>query len=155
METNEIIINEVILAEIVSLVQDTDFDNSLVSCVLSRLYDFGYSVKENDVFLVAFSIRAVDSELKNKCNISQIPEGLQNIAVDRVCGRILMELKATKRLDSIYDLDSVIESVKIGDTDISFGDSSKSPEQRLDILISSLKSRGEGELACYRRIKWF
>ncbi len=148
-------VDYVIVGEILSMVQDTSFDTRLVSCVLSRLMDFGYTVTENDVFLVAFSIRAVDSEIRNKCNIKELPEGLHVSAINRVFGTILLELKSTNRLGSVVDLDSAVESVKIGDTDISFGDSSKSPEQRLDTLISSLKSCGEGELVCYRKLRWF
>ncbi len=155
MSTNENAVDEVILDEIVSLVQDTDFDNKLVSCVLLRLSSLGYTVLENDVFLVSFSIDKVDKAIKQKCNVNELPEGLYNVAIDRVCGEVLYSLQATQRLGSNFDVDTALESIKMGDTTISFSDNTKNPAQRIDLLINSLKSCGEGEFSCYRKIKWF
>ncbi len=154
MSTNENAVDVVIVDEIISLVQDTDFDNKLVSCVLLRLSSLGYTVVENDVFLVSFCIDKVDKSIKQKCNTNELPQGLHNIAVDRVCGEVLYSLQATKRLSSTFEVDSALESIKMGDTTLSFSDSTKSPAQRIDLLIDSLKICGEGEFSCYRKIKW-
>ncbi len=145
--------NEVIINQIMLLIEDTSFDTSLVSCVFKRLLDFGYTVLEADVYLVVFSIQKVDKLIKNECNVSAIPEGLKNIAIDRVCGEVLFSLKSTKKLLDSYTFENVPESVKIGDTSISFG-GSVSEEQRFDILINKLRTCGEEEFICYRKIKW-
>ena len=50
--------------------------------VKERLESFGYALKDSDEAILTFSIQKVENTIKNDCNLSSIPEGLANIAVD-------------------------------------------------------------------------
>ena len=51
------------------------------------------------------------------------------------------------------NLETEIKQIQEGDTNITFSDSSKTQEQRLDEYINYL-IRKEINLACYRRLRW-
>ena len=54
--------------------------------VKERLRSFGYEVQDGDEAIIAFSIQKVENTIKNDCNVSSIPDGLENIAVDMAAG---------------------------------------------------------------------
>ncbi len=148
--------DDVIIDEILGLVNGTSFDYKLIETVIKKLSSFGYSVTENDLFALAFSIQKVDRSIKNSCNTMVIPEGLYNTSVDRVCGEFLFAKKQTGQLDSTFNFETAVKQIQMGDTNITYaiGDGSQTMEQRIDALISVLMNSGEGEMACYRKIKW-
>lgn len=123
--------------------------------VISRLESFGYTVTDGDSWMIGFAVQKVESSIKNECNVTLIPDGLYKVAVDMVCGEFLFTKKSTGKLEG-FNLDSALKSVQAGDTNVTFavGQGSKTPEQRLDTLLSYLVGNGRGELACYRKIKW-
>ncbi len=149
MEINEVLVNSIML-----LIPASDFDKESVAGILLRLKDFGYEATEKDVFLIAFSIRNVEREIKNKCNLSTLQKDLLDIGVNRVCGEVLFSLKAANQLNITFELEGALEQVQLGDVSVSFNDSTKSNEQRLDNLILDLRVTGENEFSCYRKIKW-
>lgn len=129
-------------------------ESSLTESVLKRLDSFGYEIKTDDTFLIAFSIETVGQTIKNECNVTEIPEGLINIAVDMICGEILSCKHRAGQLElSTLDLDGALESVKVGNATVSF-DNNTSDEIKLNTLISMLSNAGRGQFACYRQIKW-
>lgn len=140
----------VLLAEKVNAITKSEFTET----VLKRLDSFGYIVKEEDVFLIGFSIQNIEQYVKNECNISVIPDGLISSVVDRVCGEILSAKYGTGQLEiASLDLEGALGAVNVGDVSVSFknGDSD---EEKLTNLISLLTNAGRGEFACYRAIKW-
>ena len=99
-------------------------------------------------------MQKVENSIKNDCNVSEIPEGLMNIAVDMVCGEVLSVKYRTGQLElTSLDLDGAIASVTVGGASVSF-DNNTSDVGKFDVLISLLANSGRGEFACYRRIKW-
>lgn len=129
-------------------------ESSLTESVLKRLDSFGYTLSEADVYAIAFCVQKVEDSVKNDCNVSEIPEGLMNIAVDMVCGEMLGTLYRTGKLSlDALDLDGAIASVSAGDTSVSF-DSAMSDDGKFTTLVQSLQGAGRGEFACYRKIKW-
>lgn len=125
-----------------------------VDTVKERLKSFGYEVKESDKFSLIFCVDKVRNTIKNDTNQSEVPEGLEHIAVDRVCGEFLFTKKQTGQLNiGELDLDGAVTSIKEGDTQINF-DAGSSDESRFNQLVNYLMNQGEGDLICFRKIRW-
>lgn len=142
-----------------AVLNDSAFDDELILLILKRLETLGYklTVNDNNVWLIAFSINEVVSLIKNFCNISAIPKELNHIVIERVAGKVLYNQKSTGQSDDLpIDLETAVKSVQTGDTNVTFaiGEGSMTDEQRFDAIVSSLLNTGEGELICFRKIKW-
>jgi hypothetical protein len=125
--------------------------------VKERLQSFGYTLKDGDEVILNFSIQKVENTIKNDCNVSSIPDGLVNIAVDMAIGEFLTAKKTFSPNDIAgLDLDFAVKQIQTGDTNTVFatGESSLTPEQRLNAFVSYLLTYGRDEFSCYRKIKW-
>lgn len=128
-----------------------------VKSVIERLTEIGYEVKESDTFSLTFCVEKVTNTIKNETNLSEVPDGLSNIAVDMAVGEFLLG-KKTFAPDDIagLDLTGVVKDIKEGDTTISFGtgESTQTPEQRLTTYINYLLNYGKAEFSSFRQLKW-
>lgn len=128
-----------------------------VKSVIERLTEIGYEVKESDTFSLTFCVEKVTNTIKNETNLSEVPDGLSNIAVDMAAGEFLLG-KKTFAPDDItgLDLTGVVKDIKEGDTTVSFGtgEGTMTPEQRLTTYINYLLNYGKAEFSSYRRLKW-
>lgn len=125
--------------------------------VKERLQSFGYTPKDGDEVILNFSIQKVENTIKNDCNVSSIPDGLVNIAVDMAIGEFLTAKKTFSPNDIAgLDLDFAVKQIQTGDTNTVFatGESSLTPEQRLNAFVSYLLTYGRDEFSCYRKIRW-
>ena len=125
--------------------------------VKERLQSFGYELKDGDEVSLNFSIQKVENTVKNDCNISSIPDGLVNIAVDMAAGEFLTAKKTFSPKDIAgLDLDFAVKQIQEGDTNTVFaiGEGSMTAEQRLDNFLNYLLTYGRDEFSRYRRIKW-
>lgn len=125
--------------------------------IKERLQSLGYTVKDSDDIAINFAMQKVENTIKNDCNISAIPDGLMNIAIDMVVGEFLMSKKTFAPNDLLnFNLDSAVKQIQEGDTNISFavGEGSKTDEQRLDSFIDYLLNYGRDEFITYRRFRW-
>lgn len=125
--------------------------------VKERLQSFGYTLKDGDEVILNFSIQKVENTIKNDCNVSPIPDGLVNIAVDMAIGEFLTAKKTFSPNDIAgLDLDFAVKQIQTGDTNTVFatGESSLTPEQRLNAFVSYLLTYGRDEFSCYRKIRW-
>ena len=131
------------------------YESGLTELVLKRLDSFGYEPKEEDAFIIGFSVQKVENNIKDDCNITDIPEGITSIAVDMSCGEILDTLYRTGKLDvGNIALDGAIASVTLGDATVSFDNTTSDNSGTFTALINSLKNSGKGCFACYRTVKW-
>jgi len=123
--------------------------------VKKRLESFGYIVTDADAWVLDFIIKKVENHIKNQCNTSTVPEELHEIAVDMVVGEFLLNKKSIGQLEG-FDLETAVKQIQEGDTSVTFaiGDGNKTPEERLDELISYLMNYGKGKFTAYRCIKW-
>lgn len=125
--------------------------------VIERLASFGYTVTEADSWVLTFIIEKVENHIKNSCNILIIPDGLYQIAVDMAVGNFLFQKKAVDA-DSLagIDLSAAVKQIQEGDTSVTYavGEGSRTPEQRLDGVISWLMTYGEKDFVKYRCISW-
>ena len=125
--------------------------------VKERLQSFGYTLKDGDEVILNFSIQKVENTIKNDCNVSSIPDGLVNIAVDMAIGEFLTAKKTFSPNDIAgLDLDFAVKQIQTGDTNTVFatGERSLTPEQRLNAFVSYLLTYGRDEFSCYRKIRW-
>ena len=125
--------------------------------IKERLQSIGYAVKDSDDIAINFAMQKVENTIKNDCNISAIPDGLMNIAIDMVVGEFLMSKKTFAPDDLLnFNLDAAIKQIQAGGTNISFavGEGSKTDEQRLDSFIDYLLNYGRDEFITYRRFRW-
>jgi len=126
--------------------------------VKERLLTLGYHVESNDYSAICFSLEKVEDIIKNDCNVSEIPTGLQNIAVDMAVGDFLLMKKtfAPKDLDCLDLTSPAVKQIQLGDTNTVFGigEGSLTDEQRLDRLINYLLTNGREQFSCFRRIRW-
>lgn len=129
----------------------------MLNKVKERLQSFGYKVQSGDEAIISFSVQKVENTIRNDCNVSSIPDGLENIAIDMAAGEFLTA-KKTFSPDSIagLDLDYAVKQIQIGDTNTVFatGEGSLTAEQRLNSFLNYLLTYGRDEFSCFRRIKW-
>ena len=100
----------------------------------------------------AESLRTADIALINERIVSDT-----SVVIERVAGNVLYNQKSTGQSDDLpVDLEIAVKSVQTGDTNVTFaiGEGSMTDEQRFDAIVSSLLKTGEGELICFRKIKW-
>ena len=143
-----------VLANILTIMNNTSLSEPFYEAVLKRLVSFGYDLEEDDGWVLCFCMQKVENHIKNFCNIDSIPDGLFNAAVDRVCGEFLFTKKQTGQLNiGELDLDGAVTSIKEGDTQINF-DAGSSDESRYNQLVNYLMNQGEGDLICFRKIRW-
>lgn len=129
----------------------------MLDMVKERLQSFGYEIQDGDEIILNFSIQKVENTIKNDCNVSSIPDGLVNIAVDMAVGEFLTA-KKTFSSDSIagLDLDFAVKQIQTGDTNTVFatGEGSLTAEQRLNNFLNYLLTYGRDQFSCYRKIRW-
>ena len=118
--------------------------------IIKRLASLGYVVTELDTCLLEFCTAKIENHIKNACNISSIPDGLWQVVVERICGEFLFVKKAS---GMGFDFEAVVKTVSAGDTTVTF-DVGQSAEAHFDNLLHTMMCTGEGDLACYRKIKW-
>lgn len=145
-----------IIEDIVNTINEEEVDENFVEKVLQRLLSLSYTPKEEDSWVIAFCIQKVENHIKNSCNVFSIPNGLIEIAIDRICGEFLFSKKQSGQLSNEFDLDVAVKQVQAGDTNVTFAvnEGSETTETRLNKLIQYLMSIGESDFVCYRQIKW-
>jgi len=123
--------------------------------ITTRLSSLGYNVVEADTWMIAFFVQKVSNHIKSECNLSSIPDALNNIAVDMVVGEFLSSKKDTGQLRE-FNFDAAIKQIEEGDTSVTyaFGAGSLTPEQRFDALLGHMMNSGKSAFASYRRFKW-
>lgn len=124
--------------------------------VIAYLEALGVQVATGDA-LLGMVINNVGWKLKNLTNQSEIPEGLEPMAIRMAAGEYLSTLKGMGLLDlATVDLEAAEKQIKEGDTQITYsvGEGTLTPEQRLDSLIAAMISGNMGEIYRYRRFIW-
>lgn len=119
--------------------------------ITDRLKQLGHEIKIEEEIALNFVKKRVEEHVLNFCNVTEIPDGVENHIIDRICGEYLHELNNLGKLTE-FDTNRCIEQIELGDTNVKFKGSSQ--EDRINMIISALIGRLDGELLCYRQIKW-
>lgn len=147
-----------IIENIIKIINKEEVDEEFIEKILKRLLSFGYKPSEEDSWMITFCMQKVENHIKNSCNISEIPDGLKEIEIDRICGEFLFSKKQTGQLnaDNGFDVEMAIKQVQAGDTNVTFaiGEGAETLESKLNALILYLLNCGESDFICYRQIKW-
>lgn len=147
-----------IIENIIVIINKEEVNEEFIEKILKRLISFGYIPNENDSWIITFCMQKVENHIKNSCNISEIPNELKEVEIDRICGEFLFSKKQSGQLNAEngFDLEMAIKQVQAGDTNVTFavGEGSETLETKLNTLISYLLNYGESDFVCYRQIKW-
>lgn len=125
----------------------------LIDDIKNRLKMIGYEWKKEDETVINFVIDKVENSIKTRCNIDEIPNTLEQIIVDRVCGEFLYSFKSTGNLEG-FNFEASIKEIKDLDTTVVYAVGSDSSEKQFDLLIDSLRNYGEREVLSFRRLRW-
>ncbi len=131
-------------------------DTQFIQRVNERLSSLGYEVLITDNFSINFLANKVFKRITSECNLVEVPDDLEYILIDMVCGEFLYSKKQIGGLNDVFDLETAVKTIKTGDTDVTYalGNGSETVEERLNKLIYHLMTYGEKEFLCYRKIKW-
>ena len=135
------------------ILKDTNL-TAFTEDVVNRLVSFGYIPTEDDAWMIAFSTKGTVNHVLNEINHTTVPEGLFEVVVDMVCGEVLNAKFLSGQLDlTALDLDGMIQSVKEGDTTVTFS-AEGTDEAKLKGLLSWLIQGKGSDLVCYRKMRW-
>ena len=137
-------------------IRDGSFKEFTPDVVITNKIPWPYNPAAHDDPLLDIALNNVQWRIKNLSNLSEIPEGLESLAVSMAVGEYLNMKKCSGQLEG-FDLDAAaVKSIQEGDTNITFalGEGSSTPEQRLNSLIDYLINGRIGEIYRYRRLVW-
>ena len=104
---------------------------------------------DTDTPILEYLIGAETRRILNIINCETLPTELEHVIVYRVVGAYLqtniVALVGAENID-------VPTQIKMGDTQVNF--SGKGAEDRLKEMALTFVNYGEGELTCFRRLKW-
>lgn len=123
--------------------------------VITRLGQLGYTIKSTDYEAIAFELETILNYVKNYCNITEIPDILNNRIIDRVCSAFLFNQKNAGKLEG-FNYEVAIKQIKEGDTTIQYanGQGEDTPENRFDSLVKQLERGFDKWLTPHRRLRW-
>lgn len=127
--------------------------------VKTRLKSLGISISSEpnspDEVMLSFCIDKVTSHINNQTNLSEIPQGLHEIAVDIVVGEFLYAKKAMGALTvDTLDFELIAKQVQDGDTNVIFAiDANNTPEAQFNSFLSYLQ-HNEVDFTRYRVFVW-
>lgn len=102
--------------------------------------------------LLSIALQAVEQEIVNRTNQTQVPEGLESVAVYRAAGQYLQLAQATGQLTD-FDFSGAVQSIKEGDTTVTFLDGATDVET-FGSMAAALAQYGENQINRYRRLVW-
>lgn len=144
---------QAVITSVNNILNDTNLE-AITEVVVNRLVSLSYTPTDEDTWVIAFCIQKTVNHVLNQINHETIPEGLVEIVVDKICGEFLNSKFLSGQLDlTCLDLDGMIQSVKLGDTSVNFS-AEGSDEAKLKGLLSWLMHGKEGDLICYRKMRW-
>lgn len=144
---------QTVIDSVNKILNDTNL-TTFTEAVVNRLVSFGYVPTDEDTWVIAYTTKGTVNHVLNEINHQTVPDGLFEVVVDMVCGEVLNAKFMSGQLDMTnLDLDGMIQSVKEGDTTVSFS-AEGSDEAKMKGLLSWL-IQGKGcDLLCYRRMRW-
>lgn len=125
--------------------------------LIERLQSFGYKLKPDDKYSLGFITDKLENEVKNFCNITEIPDELKNTLIDAVCAEFLLEKKSGNdlSLNNFKINAALLKSISEGDTSVNYYvEGSQSAEQKLDGFINFLLDRYKKSLHRYKKLVW-
>lgn len=117
--------------------------------VKNRLNSLGYSTDDNDTFALTFLMSKVENHIKHFCNIKEVPECLNYVAIDMTCGEFLQGKKSTGNLE----IEPIVKKIQDGDTTVEYA-SGVDSESIFNAYVNKLINGYESDLIRHRCIVW-
>lgn len=131
-----------------------EHDERVVKAAAGLLDALGYECVKGDGGLLRCCVELAENHVMNFCHIAVVPDGLVPFTARRVVGEFLRMKNGMGTLDiEELDLSAPVKQVTEGDITVSFGNGGSGVE-KFDRLLKSFLSDNEGELICYRKLKW-
>ncbi len=127
--------------------------------VKQRLSSLGITIpgepSSTDEVILSFTIDKITNHIKNKTNLSEIPNGLHEIAIDMVVGEFLFMKKGMGQLNiDTIDFSPFAKQVQDGDTNVTFAvEANSSPEAKFEALVNYLQ-HNDTDFVKYRVLTW-
>lgn len=127
-----------------------------VAQVIDVLKLIGYSaVSDEEKTLIEYMKDVTEREILNQCNITEVPEELDMVVINRTCGAFLEAKSAVGTLATTLNIDMVAKKIVEGDTTVEFATSdSLTPQKALNNFIRNLKEYGKRDVAAFRKMRW-
>lgn len=122
--------------------------------IKTHLKALGYECTEDDDHMLEHLIGQVETYIKHYCNIPTVPQCLNHVWLNRVCGEFLQFKKSTGTLTGI-EIEQVIKSVKDGDTTVEYATSTQTDSETLfNTYIKKLTDSHKTDLLRHRKLVW-
>lgn len=131
----------------------TGFPATFLDNVVNLLKAVNYTVSETDHWLLAFTVKAAEAEIRNACNTQAVPEGLYPYAVRLTVAEFLMAKKGMGQSLQGLNLEPFIKQIQEGDTSITF-EKGMQPEERFDKLLQWWLKSARQQYVTFRRLVW-
>jgi hypothetical protein len=128
--------------------------------VVARLMALGLTpgTTDADKAAIQYAIDRAEQWIKNNINQPTVPPGLHFVWVDMAAGLYFNEQKALGTDGGTADAAGAVESIKEGDTTVTFATAAsvagQTPQARLDALIARMINPPQEQLAAFRRMRW-
>ena len=127
-------------------------DAAFYEMVCQRIGTLGHTVTEDDKWLIEFIIDKTFNHVRIVCNISELPAELENTLCDMVAGEFLKQLFDSGKLGDI-EIEQALSSITMGDTSMSFANGGEDARTAFRALLDGMINK-DGELVCFRRLRW-
>lgn len=111
-----------------------------------------------DPLALDYLAEEIRNEMRIYCHRDDIPELLEKLIPDNVCGRYIQDRLGDGTLEAAGERVNapVRKSVTVGDVSVDFavGDGQQTAQQYFSSLAGQMSARGRELWKCFRKIKW-
>lgn len=122
-----------------------------IDTVKKRLQMLGYEHDASEDCVLEYLIDKTAQTIKHTCNIAEIPQCLDYVWCDMVCGEFLNTKLTLGKLTSIQ-VNQIATKIKEGDTEVTFA-AGTDPQKQLTSFFKKM-ANGNGQLIKHRRLVW-
>lgn len=120
--------------------------------IKERLASLGYECVESDDFALDFVIKKTEQHIKHFCNIITIPDCLEWVMIDMVCGDFLLTKKNMGQLTSMQ-VEGVVKKIQDGDTTVEYN-ATTDREATFCALLEKMAHGHTDDLLRHRKLVW-
>lgn len=120
--------------------------------IKSRLVSLTYTTSGSDDGLITYISDNVQRSVILNLNVQVLPEDIEGLVIDKICGEFLMTKVSTGQ-DIGINLDAAVKGISEGDTNVQF-ETKNTPESRLNALIKWLIHGRDSAIMAHRCIRW-
>lgn len=124
----------------------------MIEKIKQRLASLGYECVESDDFALDFVIKKTEQYIKHFCNISAVPDCLEWVMIDMVCGDFLLTKNSTGQLTSMQ-IAAVVKKLTEGDTTVEYN-ATTDREATFNAFLDKMVNGHTSDLIAHRKLRW-